>query len=202
MQDFVPIQKKIFDSYKCSYSFTLVNIGLIPVYLGFFLGIRDICTKPEVLNIEYCSSNFFWIDSIFSADPYFIIPLTSTLLGYMSLKKATSNKHDDLMPDHPFNSIKKYIPMIPLFAFPLIASFPAGINIYFTMLSMINFGWIHLLSNKNFRQSVVSSYVKEPENQDIETDAVTDAMTNAKTNAKTDAKIEAKTETKTEVNDK
>ena len=167
MQDFVQVQRNIFSSYKCSYTFTLANIGMIPVYLGFFLGVRDICTKPEVLNIEYCSSDFFWINSIYTADPYFIIPLTSTLLGYLSLKKATSQ--DDPMSDHPFNKFKKYIPVIPLLAFPLIASFPAGINIYFTMLSIMNFGWINLLSNKSFKKAVADKYVTEPTEDVAET---------------------------------
>ncbi|KAK5584251.1 hypothetical protein RB653_005859 [Dictyostelium firmibasis] len=119
-------QQKLFTKYKTSPMRALaLNMAQMPFLLYPFVFLRQLCNDTTLLN----EAGFFWFKNLSMVDPFFILPIISSIFQYGSVRLSMQ---DDASP------IVKYL-MTGLCFVPLIftVNFAAGLNVYWAINSMI-----------------------------------------------------------------
>lgn len=118
-------------------SASIFNILQLPIYIFWFLGLKDFVYFPEKYNIQGLQP-FLWMDSIYIPDPYFIIPTISSFITYLTMKKSFSKQWMEELSIIIFRKLWPYLPYLPFAGIPILATMPASINLYFLVLSLSN----------------------------------------------------------------
>jgi hypothetical protein len=144
------LRKNLLKNFDINMMAPLCNIIQLPIYISWFLGLRDIIYNPEQYHI-LGSEPFLWAPSIFVPDPYFIIPVLSAFTTYFNIK--TAMKRAPLNPDTPLfmKKLKIYAPYLPFPGSIFLATMPAGINLYFLSLAFVNLITTIALHTNSFR---------------------------------------------------
>ncbi len=129
------------------------NLFQLPVYICWFLGVRDMIYSPE--RFSYLdTSQFFWIPSLFTPDPLFILPFVSATITFFTIKKTM--KRAPITAETPliFKKLRIYAPYLPFPGATFLATFPAGINLYFLALSIANFATTQIITSPQFMKAM------------------------------------------------
>lgn len=65
------------------------------------------------------------------ADPFYILPLLNATLSYFNI--SMNPNMSNTAGGNVFSKYMKYIKYFPFFSLPVVAFFPAGLNIYWTL---------------------------------------------------------------------
>ena len=122
----------------------LWNFAVLPIYFGWFFGIRDLVKNPSLHGLDWVEQSFYWLPSMTQSDPYFIIPCLATLISFSSLRAA--NNSVALPENSPEGAVmvRKFLPFLSFGFFPLLATFPVGLSIYFATLFSFNYAFVSL----------------------------------------------------------
>lgn len=105
----------------------------MPIMIGIFYGIRD---------FHYAGpSNFLWMQSIADPDPYFILPILSSLTTFIQTKQTTPNTGDN-----PQGKVMLYF--MPLFIGYISYKFPAGLVLYWTVMNCMQILQQYIMERK------------------------------------------------------
>lgn len=133
--------------YGISNAVPLLNLLTIPVFISFFISLRYMVFTPE-LYLGLSSTNFLWFSDLSQPDPYYLLPLISALFNWGSI--TVSRKLNPLNASTPafVKKFNKYLPYTPFLGAIFLSTFPAGLNLYWMMLSFSNMTFMYLFSNK------------------------------------------------------
>ena len=121
--------------YNVSQTLPLINMAMIPAFITYFISLRFMVFQPELFP-GIASSQFFWLNDLSQADPYFILPFISAIFNYIGL--VINKKLNPVSPSTPA-AIKKFhqfLPALPFVGALFMSTFPAGLNLYWLMLSI------------------------------------------------------------------
>lgn len=93
----------------------------MPIMIGIFYGIRDFSYVGP--------SNFLWMQSISNPDPYYILPVLSSLTTFIQSKQT--------MPDTSSPQNKMMLYFMPLFIGYISFSFPGGLVLYWVVMNLM-----------------------------------------------------------------
>lgn len=94
----------------------------IPIFYGIY--------KLLLYSIELKGASFLWIHDLSSMDPYFILPVLMGLTMYLQQKITPTNFQDPMQ-----EKIFKFLPLIFTF---MMATFPAGLVLYWTTNNILS----------------------------------------------------------------
>jgi YidC/Oxa1 family membrane protein insertase len=94
----------------------------IPVFYGIY--------KLLLYSIELKGAHFLWIKDLASMDPYFILPVLMGVTMYLHQKVTPTNFQDPMQ-----EKVFKLLPIIFTF---LMATFPAGLVLYWTVNNILS----------------------------------------------------------------
>ena len=107
----------------------------IPIFISMFVGLRGMCNLP----VESLStSGLFWFSDLTVADPYYLLPLCTSLSMFLQFKFAADGANlNQLGP------IAKNVMMcMPFVLFPMTMGFPAVNQTSKTFVFAINISLI------------------------------------------------------------
>jgi YidC/Oxa1 family membrane protein insertase len=94
----------------------------IPIFYGIY--------KLLLYSIELKGAEFLWIHDLSEMDPYFILPILMGLTMYLHQKLTPTNFQDPMQ-----EKIFKFLPLIFTF---MMATFPAGLVLYWTINNILS----------------------------------------------------------------
>ena len=124
--------------YKVKELAPAANLLMLPMYISYFVGLRDVLYFPEKHQIIEAAA-FLWMPSGFLPDPYYIVPAITAIVSYMSIRKMMVNQPNTSSTPLLFRKIKSFTPLLPFFSFFFFASLPAGFNLYVFVIALTNF---------------------------------------------------------------
>lgn len=139
--------------YNVNLAAAAVNLLQLPVYICWFIGMRDVVYTPEKFGFMD-SSEFFWVPSLFTPDPYFLLPFISATITFFTIKKTM--KRAPITAETPlmFKKLRIYAPYLPFPGAIFLATFPAGLNLYFLALSISNFATTSIMSSQIYLKTL------------------------------------------------
>ena len=64
---------------------TAVGLLQMPLYIIWFLSLRDICFEPEKYT-DILNQGFLWLKNVADMDPYYILPFLSGYISHLTIK--------------------------------------------------------------------------------------------------------------------
>lgn len=147
----------------------LLNFLSAPLYIGWFLGLRDLIQNSELLRQTGTETTFYWISNVTERDPYMILPLVTVCITYLNLKKASIAMAKLPTTTEESKQVMTIMQYLPFFTFPFIAYLPASMQSYFVALNLANFIMSFGLESKLFMNFAKGKdFPKEIENMTYE----------------------------------
>ena len=125
-------------THEINFMAAALNILQLPFYIFWFLGMRKIIYNPEAYDI-LSTNSLLWIPDILLPDPLYLVPLLSSIMTYLTIKKTMART--PMTAETP-SFIRKFRPYMPYLPFPgtlFLIFMPASLNLYFFSLSFINY---------------------------------------------------------------
>lgn len=130
-------------------SYAALNILSAPVFLCFFFGLRKIIYYPELYNLQN-QSGFLWIPSPFMHDPFFLIPLLTATVTYLSVSNMMKKNPVTNSTNPLIRQGRVLVPLLPLGSFLLFSSFPSAFNSYILVLTSFTYLSTTLFHSKSW----------------------------------------------------
>lgn len=133
--------------YGVSNVIPMLNLLTIPVFISFFISLRYMVFTPE-LYPGLSSSALLWFTDLSQPDPYYLLPFISAIFNWASIH--ISKRLNPLNSSTPtfVKKFNKYLPYTPFLGAIFLCTFPAGLNLYWMMLSFSNMTFMYLFSNQ------------------------------------------------------
>jgi len=125
-KDPTTLQKKMMELYKKHNANPLGGCLPLLLQIPIFYGIY----KLLLYSIELKGAHFLWIKDLSEMDPYFILPILMGITMYLHQKLTPTNFQDPMQ-----EKVFKFLPL--LFTF-LMATFPAGLVLYWTTNNLLS----------------------------------------------------------------
>ncbi|KAK6352629.1 Mitochondrial inner membrane protein oxa1 [Orbilia blumenaviensis] len=122
---------------------SLTTIFQIPFQFGSFMILRQMAYLP-VPGLE--NSGVLWFQDLTSADPFFILPITSSFFLYLSMRLGAI----DMPTQH--GPMMKYVRIgLPLLSLGITCTMPSILTLYFLTTSVVSFIQAAIMRNEKVR---------------------------------------------------
>jgi len=130
-----------------------LNFLQVPVYICWFLGLRNLLYSPEKFAFVD-SSQFLWAPSLFVPDPYFLLPAISAFITFLTIRKTMQRAPITAETPMIFKKLRIYAPYLPFPGAFFLATFPAGINLYFLSIALANYASTVILASPAYLKAI------------------------------------------------
>ena len=133
--------------YGISNVISLLNLLTIPVFISYFISLRYMVFTPELFP-GLTNSPFLWFSDLSQPDPYYLLPFISAIFNLGSI--LITRKLNPMSSSSPafVRKFYKYLPYTPFLGAVFLSTFPAGLNLYWMMLSFSNMSMMYILTNQ------------------------------------------------------
>nr|CAB3264608.1 mitochondrial inner membrane protein OXA1L-like [Phallusia mammillata] len=139
-----------------------VNIPMPVLFISMIMAYRQMMTVP-VPSLQ--ATEFLWLQSLCSPDPYYVLPVLVGALTGLAIKLQMQQG----MMAVPSATLQKFMgvaPFLPMVAVPLfIGHWPSGISLYMLINTVFTLSFVQLLSSEKVKEKlnfpVLSEVTKE-----------------------------------------
>lgn len=122
----------------------LWNFAVLPIYFGWFFGLRDLVKNPSLYGLDWVQQSLFWLPNMTQADPYFIIPCIATFISFSALRAANNSAPLPENSPEGAEKIRQFLPFLSFGFLPFLSTFPVGLSLYFATLFSFNYAFVAL----------------------------------------------------------
>lgn len=128
----------------------MLNFLTVPLYIGWFLGLRDLLQNQNLIGQLGTDTSFYWIGNVAERDPYLILPFATVFITFLNLQKAKNAMSKLPTNTEESKQMMNIMQYFPFLTFPFIAYLPASMQAYFIALNFANFAMSFGLESKFF----------------------------------------------------
>ena len=130
----------------------MLNILQFPLYLGMFFAIRYMAFSPEAF-AHLHQTSWLYLHSITDPDPYYLIPVCSSLVTHASMRFSKKNmKQGNSNP--MMVKVMDVMQYMPFMAVIILGTYPAVLNMYWCSIAVTNYAIIRMINLKFFKKLI------------------------------------------------
>ncbi|PYH96158.1 inner membrane protein translocase [Aspergillus ellipticus CBS 707.79] len=142
----------------------------VPFGFGCYRVVKNMASLPVP---GLASESFGWIHDLTVADPYYVLPVISSAMMYLTFKKGGEQGTNQLTGTAVGNAV---LFGLPLMSFGFMAFFPSALQLYFVATGMFGLGQSYLVHSPAFRSFFNITQVQAPPSDEHSVSAQSKAL--------------------------
>lgn len=127
----------------------LLSLAQMPFLVTWFFTVRQLAMSPDMYP-GMLNEGFLWFNNLSEIDPYFILPIASVTVSFLNISYSPNMQNQGV---NPLSKYMKFLKFTPFFSLPIFVSFPAGMTMYWTIVSSL-----HLINTLMIKSPTFSKF--------------------------------------------